>query len=571
MAEPHECISIMHKRTSLIDPILLGKWLVGRESIWQMNFMTAQKLSRFAGERSVKFSEEYVGRLWSLGLLRADVVTSQRPLRRVGLHFLERNRSGLYLYADARELQPLKKGWGNSAKPSKNVPKGVSPLFHPFRYYVLYHLQRVLELNIVPMQMLLSTGGFARITRWLVSHFKKWSSSTETARMVTSWNDVTALAVATEPFTYEEIFHHIKHPAYISLEIQAGRIAEHESEVLSLYRGLPVEPVEDARQSLCIEAATLDPNRDVQIMLRLAKGDSRLKLKGRLGGAVHLLTMAEMLRRGMERATGTQLREEDEKGFGWVPENMKETRYGSSRLYDGDRKAAREFMREFRLDYRTRLRWYIEGDTEYFALRTVFSEEEGEEVELVNMKARFGRKGQLLRERLRADLRDGVFSFISLDGDRGDYVRAIRRAAERDEICGQVFFQNPDFEFGNFDLEELEEVIWQLIVEDGRAVTRSDLHQSIANARTGRQLKESMARAPLYFNRLLKTARWGEALMRYAVEHSIRANGLRRQIIEAASSARRAGFYDYQFSRADYRVDPNTGEPMKRSEVGGSQ
>ena len=50
----------------------------------------------------------------------------------------------------------------------------------------------------------------------------------------------------------------------------------------------------------------------------------RIELEGHLGGALLFRTMAEMLRRATEEAFDTTLREEDELGFGWMPEGVKD-------------------------------------------------------------------------------------------------------------------------------------------------------------------------------------------------------------------------------------------------------
>ena len=85
-----------------------------------------------------------------------------------------------------------------------------------------------------------------------------------------------------------------------------------------------------------------------------------------------LRTMAEVLRRATEKTFSVQLREEDERGFGWTPENVKERVYGSNRLLDGDRNADNEFLRQHGLSYGPRLRWYVEGDTEFSGLNDFF-------------------------------------------------------------------------------------------------------------------------------------------------------------------------------------------------------
>src|SRR5581483_128330 len=93
----------------------------------------------------------------------------------------------------------------------------------------------------------------------------------------------------------------------------------------------------------------------------------RLNLEGGLGGAMLFRTMAEFLRRAIEKVFATQLPEEDE----WR-DTAKEKLFGSSRLFDGDRNAAHELLRQRGLGYGPRLRWYVEGQTEFWGLSDLF-------------------------------------------------------------------------------------------------------------------------------------------------------------------------------------------------------
>jgi hypothetical protein len=181
---------------------------------------------------------------------------------------------------------------------------------------------------------------------------------------------------------------------------------------------IEVEALEQARRDLCIAAELLDRNKQVHTLLRLAKGDARLKLKGHLGGAMYLLTIAETLRRATEKANGILLPEEDELGFGWTPLDMKKNLYGSNRLLDGDRKAAGEFLRDFRLDYGIRLRCYVEGDTEYYALKALLDDYNATWVQLINLSGQVVEKrgrGIAFRESLRNDLNAHIFSCVVVD------------------------------------------------------------------------------------------------------------------------------------------------------------
>ena len=67
--------------------------------------------------------------------------------------------------------------------------------------------------------------------------------------------------------------------------------------------------------------------------------------------------------------------------------------------------------------------------------------------------------------------------FISIDGDRSDNVRIVRKAAEEDDICGRFFISEPDFEFQNFTLDELEEILWKVCEDRGAPDSiRKNLH-----------------------------------------------------------------------------------------------
>src|SRR5258707_5559934 len=109
-------------------------------------------------------------------------------------------------------------------------------------------------------------------------------------------------------------------------------IAEYwEQHIQKLYQRIGIERLEEIRKDLCVATQMLDSNRWVHTTLCLGKGKFRTESEGRLGGALLLRTMAEMLRRATEKAMNVMLREEDELGFGWVPENVKKELYGSNR------------------------------------------------------------------------------------------------------------------------------------------------------------------------------------------------------------------------------------------------
>ena len=212
------------------------------------------------------------------------------------------------------------------------------------------------------------------------------------------------------------------------------------------------------------------------------------------------------------------------------------------------------------------MRWYVEGETELGALNYVF--DQYSPVQIINVKGRFVEKGELsFRESLRLDLDARFFSFILLDSDREDYVRVVKKAAKDDEICGMFVISVPDIEFANFDLPELEEIIWKVATDNGaEEKARKTLHAAIGSAETGNQLVELASKSLPELHRFSKGEEWGKRLMEYALENPNRkSSGDIRPMIDQVHIARRSTSIGYNVSRMEYRVDPETGRLIKRN------
>ena len=163
------------KETQLLKPGLLGKWIAEHSDIWQMHFLSDQELGRMAGERGLSFSSlgDDVKRLWQLGLLRADLVISTEPLDLADLMLVNQDKEGIYYYSDDRLPIQTGKEFVDALVNLPKCPSYVELQFHPFRYYVLYHIERVLRLNIHPMQMLYSTDGYRKLLEHSISGLQR--------------------------------------------------------------------------------------------------------------------------------------------------------------------------------------------------------------------------------------------------------------------------------------------------------------------------------------------------------------------------------------------------------------
>jgi len=560
---------------NVLPPGQLGLWLAERSDIWQMKFLSDRDLVSFASRRGLSLWFDHVQRLWQPGLLRADLVASTRKLRLAGLIEVGFDDRGRHLYADERRPRRRRKGWDGSASEPKPIHPGVELLFHPFRYYVLYHIDRVLRLNMHPMQMLPSVDRYPGLLDMSISEFQRWSADPQFLEQVNKWNEITALCVATEPCAYERIFKMLRSPSRVGSEEQRERIRNHFEELSETYRRIGIEVIKGFRRDLCTSAEFLDPNKDVHTILRLTTGRYREKLKGRLGGCMLLLAMAETLRRAAEEAFSEHLREEDELGFGSTSALMKEELYGAPRILDANQKVVNEYLRQFGLDYGVRIRWYLEGPTEYGAFDHVIGKYTA--IELIDLRGMFiaGKgKGVTFRGDLRNDLKAGKYSFVTIDKDRDDHVRALRSAAIQDEICGHVYLHDPDIEFANFTLSELEEIIWKIALENGAdESTRARLHSAIAGVGSGKLLWGTAKKAIPELRLAGKGVSWGEKLMEFALENpEFQKDGFEeprtRPLVESLHAALRSVHSDYFFTRKEYRIDPSNLNPVRRTDSG---
>lgn len=251
-------------------------------------------------------------------------------------------------------------------------------------------------------------------------------------------------------------------------------------------------------------------------------------------------------------------------GCSFDSDDLKNYLYGSNRLLD-NYKAKSEFIRDLRLDYNVRLRWYVEGDTELGALRSALGGHSA--IEIINLRgdiiAKRG-KGLSFRGSLANDIHRSVYSWVSLDEDAEHNLRALRKAVEDDEMFGMFFISKPDFEFANFTLDELVEVLWNIAKENGAAGDdKQKLIQHTSNAKTGKKLFDLAKQVMPELQRVDKGKSWGEKLMEFARKNQtmrlIDGSTRTRPIIEAIYSALRTINCHYYLSRKKCKVDIVTG------------
>lgn len=545
--------------------------------LWQMELLLPHRLASFSKEMGLSggVSSEHIKSLWQAGLLKADLVSCEAELGVEGLTILGTDPFGKHLYADNR-LVELPHGIDNLFKDLAPLPKNVQLFFHPFRIWYIWGLYNLLTpLGINPLQRLIDKGQYSRIFQKINEYHDGVVNNLRFTATLQHLEYVTKLSIATEPCTFEFLFNIRHKPVHITDDDFDLHLQIYKEQLAEYYSTLELDDLKSIMNELCLNAERLDPNKHVHNILRLTKRDWRIQhVKGKLGGAIYFLTMAEMIRRFAEVVFNVELPEEDELGRGIAVDGYKNRDFGTPRLFDGKREHKNLYLRDLGLDYSIRLRWYVEGNTEWGALTCMF--EHDTSVELINLRGKFvEKKDSLVFEgNLRNDARAQIFSFCSFDSDRSDNLRVVRKAIERDEICGAVLVSTPDFEDGNFTLSELKAILWDIAVENN-ANDEDRLHFDEIAKRASNWAELSKAvRAFDPLAHFSKDEEWGRRLMAFAWSEPImpsesHRDRRKRPVIEAVEAGFQAQRTDYHYMRTNYRIDPVTGKPVLRKEMNG--
>jgi len=533
--------------------------LIKTPELWQHDLLTVQKFWKFCSDRGVRaFNYEVIESLWALGFIRADLLMCDEKLAIQGLELLFEEQN-CFFYLDKRVLEPRSDGYGGSFKDA-SLEKNIRPYFHPFRFYVLYHVLRVFDFNISTTQFLSNPEGQIRVSETQNEYFSQFTSTNKFCDLFDKWNITAEASIALEPYTYGKIYGHLRIRFPDTEETLAKKMEDYADKLSKIIEQSDQKIFEEKRQELCQNAEQIDSNKSLHVLLRLTSWHKKNKLDGDIGGALLLLSMAETIRRAFEKSLGIELPEEDELGFGqWMP-GARKALYGSERALDAPKEAIRDFLVDAGLDFGTKVRCYVEGPTEYGALSYAFGEMEG--VQIINLRGQFIEKkgkGVAFRESLKHDLKAKVFSYVILDKDRDDYVRSVKKAAEEDILSGGFFLSSPDVEFENFSLDQLVDVVCELCGESNVDMPdKSAILKEVAGVKNGKSFFKALDGAGVDTS-VTKGEDWGRALMKYAIDNDIDCS-----LFDAAQKVAHAASIKFQYSRDKFRVDVNTGKPIAR-------
>jgi hypothetical protein len=510
----------------------LSDWSTDLALLWQNNLLTESSFIRFARDRS---------------LAVAGVVSGHPG----------------YFH---------KKGWLTADRKDSTG----NPLFHPFRFYVVYKILDRCKIRISPSDPLNRDSVLALVQNFL----KSLPRDDDFAQFIQKTTKIVDLAVLLEPAYWPGVTSWLSRrlmsdDEFVTEENFDARLAQYRTKVNDLVAKLDPKFWSEQHKVMRRDAVVLDENTNLYVLLRLTHWKQRKELKGTLSGALWLRHMAEVIRRAFEQTQGVHWPEEDEAYGTWVPGGRKLV-FGFDRPLDNISDAKPYVTASWGLHTGSALRWYVEGKTEYYANLEILVDPATFGIEMLNLRGNIVAESDnialKLTDLLEEDKAQKRFSFVSFDTDVVANVRTIRRQVKKGRIVGFIAANTPDFEFANFALVELVEVAATLDEHNGQlgSVIRKATWDTVSNMG---QFEDRYKSVSLRSPASLKGEEWGRALAQYAIKSPIRSDtGAHRLFLVAIEKAIRArsAIYDveldsWEFDPATFRPTPRTSEASNHS------
>lgn len=430
--------------------------------------------------------------------------------------------------------------------------------FHPFRIHVMHEILDSLRLPVTP-SALLSGGRFISLVQ---DHVDRLEQSTGLQRRAEAANRVSELCELLEPIYWHKVTGLISRSDLSIIDSQEEQ--DYADAVKSYIQTLSPEQWESYHTRMCRTADQVDDNGSLYLMLRLSCWEQRRSLSGNISLGMWIRHMAEVIRLGFEEIHKVTWREEDSPYRIWI-NNGREMLYGSGRPLDTPSKTRAKLAFLFRVNTGSAARWYVEGETEYYALKELIPNLPEYGVELYNMKGgiRNGKNNLALKvsELLDHDLESQRFSVFTMDGDVPANNDWLRNQVVKGRICGNIYICKPDFEIANFTVGELVLAACQMHEEDGYDYScLQDTDWS--GISSGREFESRYKDA---CKRSLKGGKWGRVLGRYITNNPCKEGSDQlRPIVWQAEIATAMRSYDYDLHRKGQYFDENTFEARYR-------
>lgn len=441
------------------------------------------------------------------------------------------------------------------------------PLFHPFRIYPLYKILQACKVNLAPSASL-HRDTFVELAKHAHGSLPNFENIGELAQ---EKNRIVDFALLLEPIYWPRITGHIYYNANVGEHDFISMQNEYRRKVLTLVESLDQNVWQKVHESLRHDAAWIDDNRELYLLLRVGNWNQREGLIGPIAGALWIRHIGEVIRLAFEAVQSNRWFEED-RGFETWRVGGRKMKFGSERPLDDELRSKPYLALRFGVFTGSVVRWYVEGETEYYAILKVLPEPSAFGLEIVNLRgnivAERDNVALKLRDCLTEDKALRRFSIISFDLDVDANVKTIRRQVDKKNVVGLIAAHKPDFEFANFTIQELAEVAARIDEANGVSgeSVRTASWASVETATAFQaRYKEVSARHPPG----LKGKEWGTALAVYAVEHPNRSDtGAERPFWKEIDAALQARSADYDFQRAHFSFNRETFEQVDERVIG---
>lgn len=437
-----------------------------------------------------------------------------------------------------------------------------SPLYHPFRFYSVYEVLDSLRIPLARSSYLERE----RVLPILERHVREELPSNEIIRArAAKANEIVELAILLEPIYWQYVTGIIVGSAF-TMEGKPD-CSSYIKRVKEYVKSLCLERWKAHHDTLRSRAAEIDDNGSLYLLLRLSCWEQRQKLTGRISLALWVRHIAEMIRLAFEELHQVKWDEEDWANGQWLEDGRKFT-YGYERPLDQPNEAQSRLAFLFRLATGSAVRWYVEGETEFYAISKLIPKPASEGIELINLKGNIATGkdniAMKLADALAQDNAQRRFSMISFDVDVEANVKLVRKQVSEDRVIGFIAANAPDFEFANFALEELVEIACQ-IDESYGFLRKSLLEGDWSEIASGKEFEQRYCSISNRRPRSLKGSEWGCFLAKYAMENPLRSdNNQERPVVSQVRMGLSARTAHYDYQKESLCFDKETFRLMKR-------
>lgn len=441
--------------------------------------------------------------------------------------------------------------------------------FHLYRLYPLWRIYRAAQAPLHPIRFPRrdAADSVNPLLHW--EHIDGEHSFVYHRKFLSQINVIATLAIVCEPCSFTQITGRMTFSSASDVHAAQASRDQFRKELEPCLRSIGMDALETIRIALCRAAQQAEPNVRVQKLMRFCSHDFQMNLKGTLFLAVIFNQMAETIRRATESAFNVCLPEEDEVGYLIWNKSARTRIFGTGRPLNAPPRVWKAFLRDLGIDPGVRARVYVEGHTEagvFEALVGAYAH-----VEIINLAGRVRQKGPIaFLESLKGDVRKQIFSFVALDSDREDNIRAIRTAAAREEFFGEGYLFEGNIELGAFSNEQKSEAVLQFAKDGGASAGELEEIEKVIDFSDGFEaLAQELRVKYLCLRDLKKGTDWGKALASAIVETPFPTEAKelaaeQNPILKATGRILMASRYDYMQSFRDSKVCPETLQLLPR-------